>query len=344
MNDNENSKAGSVHLVVTSIAKDTNFVLKQLAKVSLQKNYKFIIIGDKKSPPDFQIDGCAFYSLEEQKELDFEYAKTCPEGHYARKNIGYLLAMSDQASVIIETDDDNLPYETFWEERKKIVDTPIINNTGWVNVYRYFTEQEIWPRGFPLELIKEQNLPDWNDLPVQSIETPIQQGLANENPDVDAVYRLTFPLPLTFKENRKVALSKGAWCPFNSQNTTWWREAYPLMYLPAYCSFRMTDIWRSFIAQRIAWTNGWSILFHQPTVWQERNEHNLIKDFEEEVSGYLNNQNICQALEELDLKEGINHITDNMRICYEKLVEMKLVLAEELNLLELWLNDVSKLQ
>ena len=54
---------------------------------------------------------------------------------------------------------------------------------------------------------------------------------------------------------------------------------YPLLYLPAYCSFRMTDIWRSFVAQRIAWENGWRLLFHGPTMEQERNVHDLMKDF-----------------------------------------------------------------
>ena len=44
----------------------------------------------------------------------------------------------------------------------------------------------------------------------------------------------------------------------------------------------MTDIWRSFVAQRIAWANGWAILFHEPTVWQDRNEHNLMRDFRDE--------------------------------------------------------------
>src|SRR5438270_335676 len=79
----------------------------------------------------------------------------------------------------------------------------------------------------------------------KEIYCPIQQGLADENPDVDAIYRLAFPLPLTFRTDRRIALGGSAWCPFNSQNTTWTREAFPLLYLPSYCSFRMTDIWRS---------------------------------------------------------------------------------------------------
>jgi hypothetical protein len=36
----------------------------------------------------------------------------------------------------------------------------------------------------------------------------------------------------------------------------------------------MTDIWRSFVAQRIAYENDWAVLFHEPTVWQSK-EHDL---------------------------------------------------------------------
>ena len=42
--------------------------------------------------------------------------------------------------VIIETDDDNLPLESFWDNRTKQVNAHLLNNNGWVNVYKYFTE------------------------------------------------------------------------------------------------------------------------------------------------------------------------------------------------------------
>ena len=61
----------------------------------------------------------------------------------------------------------------------------------------------------------------------------------------------------------------------------------------------MTDIWRSFVAQRIAWANNWSILFHEPTVWQERNDHSLMRDFKDEVPGYLHNRRIGEVLDRL---------------------------------------------
>src|ERR1039457_962260 len=73
-------------------------------------------------------------------------------------------------------------------------------------------------------------------LPEVELDCPIQQGLANEDPDVDAIYRLLLPLPISFRTDRRLALGRGTWCPFNSQNTAWFPAAYPLMYLPSYCS------------------------------------------------------------------------------------------------------------
>jgi STELLO glycosyltransferases len=328
-------------LIVTSIA-PPNAVLRTLAQGCLAEGVDFIIIGDEPSPPDFQLEGCRFYGLREQRELGFNFALKCPTRHYARKNIGYLLAMREGASVMIETDDDNLPAQGFWEERHRLQAVRAVADAGWVNVYRYFTDANIWPRGLPLDHI-QTSIPEFDSLNQREIDCPIQQGLADENPDVDAIYRLALPLPQSFRKDRRVALSSGSWSPFNSQNTTWWRDAFTLLYLPAHCSFRMTDIWRSFIAQRICWANDWAILFHEPTVWQERNEHNLMRDFKDEVPGYLNNAAIAEALDKLSLKRGAEQLSDNLRVCYEELVRMKLVGAQELDLIEAWLTDLEEI-
>jgi hypothetical protein len=329
-----------IALIVTSIA-PPNAVLKTLAEGCLEQGFEFIVIGDVPSPPDFKLEGCRFYGLAEQRELRFRFARECPTRHYARKNIGYLLAMREGVSVIIETDDDNLPAEGFWQERSRRQTVGQVERAGWVNVYRYFTEANIWPRGLPLDRIQTA-IPEFESLAQAEVDCPIQQGLADENPDVDAIYRLALPLPQSFRKDRRVALLSGSWSPFNSQNTTWWRDAFPLLYLPAYCSFRMTDIWRSFVAQRIAWANDWGVLFHEPTVWQERNEHNLMRDFKDEVPGYLNNAAICEALDKLALKPGVDNLEDNLRVCYEELVRMELVGRQELELVEAWISDLEE--
>ena len=329
----------SVALVVTSISAP-NRVLGALAEGSLSRGRQFVVVGDVPSPADFHLEGCDFYGLEAQYETGFRFARLCPMRHYARKNLGYLVAIRAGAGVIVETDDDNIPREEFWGERQRQVSVPALEGAGWVNVYRYFTEANIWPRGLPLEEVRA-GVPSFESLKVRDADCPVQQGLADENPDVDAIYRLVEELPQSFRRDRRLALGEGSWCPFNSQNTTWWADAFPLLYLPAYCSFRMTDIWRSFVAQRICWEQGWGVLFHEPTVWQERNEHNLMRDFRDEVPGYLHNASIREALAALDLAPGVERLGENLLACYEKLVEMSLVGREELPLLAAWLEDLA---
>jgi hypothetical protein len=321
-------------LIITSVAAP-NAVMKTIAEGSKKNNIDFIVIGDSKSPADFKLEGCRFFSIEEQKKLNFKIVKDLPLKHYSRKNIGYLLAAKND--VIIETDDDNFPTDDFWLPRIKNQAAELINDNGWTNAYKYFSDDTIWPRGFPLENILDDNSPSGKTV---NIDVPIQQGLADENPDVDAVYRMTGKLPVSFKKRNAIALGKNSWCPFNSQNTTWFKESFPLLYLPSYCSFRMTDIWRSFIAQRIAWTCDWPVLFHQSTVWQERNEHSLLKDFEDEVSGYLNNKKICDLILSLDLKSGKSNIENNIFKCYEALTENNFIGKQEMHLVECWIEDL----
>ncbi len=326
-------------VVVTSINPPTE-AMQVLARKSMANDHSFIVVGDAKSPPDFHLEGCRFLRLEEQLKTGFRLAEICPENHYARKNIGYLWAIREQASIIIDTDDDNLPSDGFFAPRQRVVRVGFVDAGSWINVYAYFTTATIWPRRLPLDAV-DNVWQSYDQLVVEELYCPIQQGLADENPDVDAIYRLILPLPQSFLKDRRVALKAGSWCPFNSQNTTWWADAFPLLYLPAHCSFRMTDIWRSLIAQRIAWENGWCVLFHEPTVRQDRNPHDLLRDFADEVPGYLNNRRIAEQLSALSIQGGGDRIPDNLRLCYEQLVRMALIGPEELELLEAWLSDLS---
>lgn len=332
----------SVALVVTSIA-SPNDALRALAKGARKAGYRFILIGDQASPPDFELAGCDFYSMERQRQLELGFAQACPTKHYGRKNIGYLLAVAAGASVIIETDDDNTAQDAFWKERAKRQRAATVEQAGWVNIYRYFSNANIWPRGFPLEHLRKQP-PAYESLIEKDVDCPIQQSLVDDNPDVDAIYRLTLPLPQKFAKAGQVALTAGSLCPFNSQNTTWFAEAFKLMYLPCYCSFRMTDIWRSFVAQIICHINDWPVLFGEPTMTQNRNVHDLLRDFEQEVPGYLNNNKICEAVAALPLKSGVDNIDANLRMCYDRLVGMSLVGQAELKLLDIWLQDLGRCQ
>src|ERR1043166_7788498 len=194
-------------LIITSIANDQHPVLKQFAKECRANDTAFVVIGDTKSPATFDLDGCDFWSVERQLTLPFELAKITPTRHYSRKNLGYLLAISKGAQELVETDDDNIPRAEFWDGKQREIKAHVFENNGWVNVYHYFTKNKIWPRGFPLEELQNKQT-ELASLKEITVNCPIQQGLADENPDVDAVYRLTYPLPLNFEIKARLALGR----------------------------------------------------------------------------------------------------------------------------------------
>ena len=116
------------------------------------------------------------------------------------------------------------------------------------------------------------------------------------NPDVDAIYRLiNEKINIKFKNIFFVSLGR-AYSPFDSQNTIWIKEIFPVLYLPVSCSMRATDIIRGLVAMKILQNDNKKALFYGTTVFQKRNEHNLFKDFEDEIPIYLNSKKIIEVL------------------------------------------------
>ncbi len=306
-----------------------------------------VIVGDLKGPSEYWLENCplVFLPLSLQEAGPFELGKVLPTGHYARKNIGYLHAIAQNASLIYETDDDNAP-SACWRVREEllsdslVVPSPTQETYRWVNVYKYFTSDKVWPRGLPLEYISGPvavpvSAPDF-------ILSPIQQGLVDGSPDVDAIWRLVQDRPFRFDSRPSIRLEPGNWCPFNTQSTWWWPDAYPLLYIPSCCSFRMCDIWKSFVAQRCLWEMGNGVVFHPPEVIQERNVHNLMRDFEDEIPGYLGNRRFAEVLSKLVLAPGKENVADNLIRCYEALQAAGFFPVEELTLVRTWVSDLEK--
>ena len=326
--------------VLTTIQEPTDCV-RELVRTLGRVGAPTIVIGDRKGPVTFDLAGTEFHDFASQPSLQLRLAKIVPAAHYARKNLGYLLAIGRGAACIYETDDDNAPLPT-WAPRTEKVDAVAIAARPWMNVYRLFTDELIWPRGFPLERITDPDTYRHDPAtPPMSVRAPIQQGLANGAPDVDAVWRLVLDHPVDFRPGGpSVWLPRGTYCPFNSQTTWWWPAAYPLLYLPSFCSFRMTDIWRSFVAQRCLWEIDAGLVFHPAEAVQLRDPHNLLRDFKDEVPGYLNNDAIRQALDRCDLRPGPADVGANLRSCYAAMVAAGLIPADELPLVDAWLADL----
>lgn len=328
--------------VITTIQPPT-VAVEELNKRLRAINAHLVVAGDRKGPSHFDLPDATFLSLQTQQNSRFELGRKLPVGHYSRKNIGYLEAIDRGASCLYETDDDNAPLST-WAARSEQVSARIVLADGWVNAYRCFSADRIWPRGLPLDALASSFA---SPVPMATeasiVRAPIQQGLANGSPDVDAVWRLVLDRPFDFDIGPSVLLKQGAWCPFNSQSTWWWPEAYPLLYLPSHCSFRMTDIWRSFVAQRCLWELGHGLVFHAAEVVQDRNPHDLMRDFNDEIPGYQRNRELVQVLEGLSLRPGQDQVAHNLRACYEALVARNFFPQDELSLVDAWLSDLEGL-
>ena len=105
----------------------------------------------------------------------------------------------------------------------------------------------------------------------------------------------------------------------------------------------MCDIWKSLIAQRCLWALGVGVVFHAPEVHQDRNPHNYLRDFEDEVPGYLQNARIASILEKLTLAPGAAAVADNLLLCYQALVAENIFPPDEWPLVKAWLADCQRI-
>lgn len=271
---------------------------QQIRRLASLPEWKTICVGDRKTPADWNCVGVEYLSAKAQVDSPFRLARGLPWDHYCRKMLGYLIAFRHGAAVVADVDDDNMPndgwaFPPFHGE----FDTTA-QGAGFVNAYAFFTEQFIWPRGLPLTGLSRGLGPHRFDLSRQSSSIGIWQGLADGDPDVDAVYRMVVGRPCIFDEAPPVVFAEGTATPLNSQNTAFRRELFALMYLPAHVTFRYTDILRGLVAQPILWAAGYRVGVTGATVIQDRNPHNVQADFESEVPMYLTGHRVidlCQA-------------------------------------------------
>jgi len=329
-------------LVVTSINKP-NKAIKKFEILCKKNSIDFIFVADKKTPKFTFGNDLKFLSIKFQKNLPFKICKKIPINSYSRKNIGYLYAIQKGAKKIYETDDDNYPRKNFFSQNILKLNHYKIKESGFVNIYKYFLDNQIdiWPRGLPLSKINNSVKSSIRKKTIKKFS--IIQRLCNKNPDVDAIYRLlNKKINIKFANNKSFFVDNKSYVPFNSQNTTWSQEVFALMYLPTYCTMRSTDIWRSYIATHIMNKLNMKILFTSPTVYQERNVHNLHNDFKLEIPVYRDVEIFIDELNKVKIYSSKKYILINLLNCYKKLVKNKIFDKKELILVKLWCKDIYK--
>src|ERR1700690_1894494 len=99
------------------------------------KDVDFVVIGDKKTPPeaaDFcqTIPNCQYLDLEKQEKYMARFPglrNHIPNNSVERRNVGMLLAYENGADVIITVDDDN-----FTTSHDVVASHHIVKDGGWI--------------------------------------------------------------------------------------------------------------------------------------------------------------------------------------------------------------------
>lgn len=318
-----------------------------IRRVAEIEGWYVVVVGDVRTPqPESLHPNIVFLSMEDQRRFNDKigtFIKNIPENHFGRKNIGYLYAIYHGAKEIFDFDDDNFLKKgnNLTPLDLNIVEMRSDNNCLAVNPYPMMGAPSVgkvpaWPRGYPLEKIKancSEKLYPWK----LKKNLDILQYLADKDPDVDAIFRLTREIPFSFNKDsrRLVAIRPGLYAPFNAQATFFRYPSFWSLYLPVTVHGRVSDIWRSFIAQRILWEHGGQLGFLPPGVDQIRNTHNFLADMDAEKDLYEKSFRLIEILDAW--VPSVKHIPGMLEELYIHLYEYKIVEITDIVLVQEWL-------
>jgi hypothetical protein len=292
-----------------------------------------------------------YLSPEEQERLPFASLAHVPWNHFARKNIGYLVASALGAETIYDTDDDNLleasPPLLHGSAQMLPVRQLVTVNNSVANIYTPFRHNsaasEIWPRGTPLN-IAANGTSKTTLSNVASERLVIQQSLVNQDPDVDAIYRMGMGIPeqgIVFDASGlPVVLERGTPAPTNSQATTFMKDVFPLMLLPASVHPRVSDIWRGYFALPILWARNLTVAYVAPRVKQVRNEHDEKEDLWAEWPLYHKAGALATHVADYASSADISVAEASYQL-YVDMYERGLIEASDVHLCKAFMEDIS---
>ena len=274
------------YIVCTSINEPTEAILAY----DSMPDWKLVVVGDKKTPKNYKLKNGIYISPEDQMDISSELSELIGWNCIQRRNFGLLYAFNLGADIVCTVDDDNIPLPNWGNDL-------LINNEVNIKEFQIGNEafdpigatsyKQIWHRGFPLELISKR---DYTDFKYIKVVPDIQADFWNGDPDIDALCRLEHG-PICNFSDAEFPFTSNKISPFNSQNTILSRKiAYDYFLYPHIG--RMDDIWAAFYVV----SKGYRVVYNNATVFQQRNEHNLIEDMKKEYLGYENNLALVKSL------------------------------------------------
>lgn len=289
-----------------------------------------IVIGDRKTPPQARLwleeqewgrVNKIYMGITEQQDWLRRFPKLdkfLPWNSVQRRNLAYLIAAERGADMIITVDDDNFATDDpFFAGHEHVGRTTNLNvvssSSGWFDIgamLRTDPPTQICPRGY---LQSRRHETPQISLGQRRSRVVVNAGLWLGEPDVDAVTRLVTPVSVTGPSDSwpfPLALSKGTFCPFNSQNTAFAIDLLPCIYLIVMGGTwrgmkvgRWDDIWMSYFAKVVVDRMGDAVTFGRPWVRQDRNQHDILEDLAGEVPAMMLTERLMPVLERITLTE-----------------------------------------
>lgn len=278
-------------IVTTTINPPTKALMKFLSF----KNFDYVIVvGDLITPHSayeelsVQHNNLIYLSPEFQEKEYKILSEAIGWRCIQRRSIGFVHAYKMGAEIVASVDDDNIPYEN-WAKDCYVnteIEVELFSNTD-CNAFDPLSatnHDNLWHRGYPLEYTQVKNkLKNHGNTKRRVL---VQANLWDGDPDIDAIQRLALYPECKFEKNNYYASNQIS--PFNSQNTLVSRSVLPWYMMLPFVG-RMDDIWASYLVQR---EFPESVVYGPATVYQDRNEQNLIQNLKDEILGYENNLKI----------------------------------------------------
>jgi hypothetical protein len=274
-----------IYIATTTINSPTQ-ALKKFAK---NNNCKVIVALDKKSKP-FKLKNTIVLTTDCQAKKWPKLSRLIGWNCIQRRNFAILEAFERGAEIVALIDDDNIPYKNWFEEiylYKKIRSKLVSINRKVFDPVGFTNHKNLWHRGYPLELINKRK---YKIKGTKLIMPDIQANFWDGDPDVDAITRFIFAPECKFKR-KYFPFHSNKISPFNSQNTLLKRKVIKDYFLFPHVG-RMDDIWASYYVT----SKKYKVIYGEPTVYQNRNVHNYLTDFKNEIVGYKNNLKLIDDL------------------------------------------------
>ena len=305
--------------IITTTIRSPSKATLEFCQKTVEDNWNFLIVGDKKTPHQKYIELESNYKnveyLHPQKQSDLysELSDLIGWNSIQRRNIGFVHAYKNMTEIFATVDDDNIPYANWGKDLfiNKKIDVDLWSSpNGVFDPLSVTIRSDLWHRGYPLENLETKN--NITYLGKHKRKVLIQSDLWDGDPDIDAICRLSKKPCVKYENHQPYGSNQIS--PFNSQNTFLSRKVMPY-YAVLPCIGRMDDIWGSYIVQN-KFPN--CLIYNKPSVFQDRIEQDLILNLEKEIIGYkqtldlLNNLNDWKQIVPENTKSFFNKYKEIM--------------------------------